>query len=77
MKIRRLGGRGRFHDFDDEEDCAWCVAARRYFDRHPELPEGETLHMENERGSRRTLTLTVSDPITLECEPYVFFRNDD
>lgn len=76
MKIRRLGSSGRFHDFDDGE-CPWCDAARNYFDRHAELPEGESLHLENERGGRRTLTLTCGDPITLECEPYVFFRNDD
>jgi len=76
MKLRRLGSPGRFHEFDDEE-CAWCEAARRYFERNADLPEGETLHLENERGGRRTLTLTSSDPMTLECEPYVFFRNDD
>lgn len=77
MRIRRLGSSGRFYEFDDEQNCAWCEAGRRFFDRNPDLPEGETLHLENERGSRRTLTLTHAEPMTLECEPYVFFRDDD
>ena len=77
MNIRRLGGKGRFVDIDDEQDCAWCEAARRYFERHPELDEGETLHLENDRGGKRTITLAHAEPLTLECEPYVFFRDDD
>lgn len=77
MRIRRLGGSGRFFEFDDEQDCAWCEAGRRYFDRHPELPTGEIIHLENDRGGKRTITLTNADPIVLECEPYVFFRDDD
>lgn len=73
MNIRRLGSKGRFYEFE-EEDCPWCDAARHYFERNPELPEGETVHFENERGEIRTLTLAQHDPIVVECEPYVFYH---
>jgi len=80
VKIRRLGSSGRFHEFDDDDDddaCPWCEAARRYFNAHPEMPEGETVHLENDRGRKRTVTLTHAEPIGLLCEPYVFFRDDE
>jgi hypothetical protein len=76
VNIRRLGSRRGFRDFSDD-DCAWCEAAYLFFSRQPELGEGETVHLENERGGRRTVTCQALDPLQLYCEPYVFFRVDD
>ncbi len=76
MPIRLLGSRRAFRAFDDEE-CAWCEAAYTALVRQPNLTPGDTVHLENERGSKRTVTCTELDPMVLECEPYVFFRDDD
>lgn len=76
MGIRRLGSRRGFHHFDDTE-CAWCEAAYTLFVRMPNLTAGDTVHLENERGGRRTVTCQELDPLELHCEPYVFFRVDD
>jgi hypothetical protein len=76
MRIRELGSRGRFRQFDDD-DCAWCDAAYEFFIRMPKLHEGDAVHLENDRGGRRTVTCQELDPIEMHCEPYVFFRVDD
>lgn len=76
MRVRVLGSRGQFRELDDD-DCAWCEAAYRFFVRQPELLEGDVVHLENDRGRRRTVTCNDLDPMVLACEPYVFFRDDD
>ena len=76
MRVRVLGSRGQFRDVSDE-DCAWCEAAYRFFVRQPELSEGDSVHLENDKGRRRTVSLNDLDPMVLACEPYVFFRLDD
>lgn len=76
MAIRRLGSRRGFRDFDDDE-CAWCDAAYSFFVRKPDLVDHDVVHLENEKGGRRTVTCVGLDPMQMECEPYVFFRLDD
>jgi hypothetical protein len=70
VKIRLLGSRARFVDFDNEQDCAWCLAALRFFER---VVDEHTVHLENDQGVKRTVTCTHDEPLTVECEPYVFF----
>jgi hypothetical protein len=76
MRIRLLGSKAPFRELDDD-DCAWCEAAYRWFVRQPHLSPGDSVHLENEKGRRRTVSLRKLDPMVLECEPYVFFRLDD
>lgn len=72
MRIRRLGRREEFREFSDAE-CAWCEAAYKFFSRR-NAAAGDTLHLENERGAKRTVTWGDDG---MRCEPYVFFRDDD
>jgi len=78
VKIRRLGSSGRFYEIDDDSQCAWCAAAARVFDRDRDLVAGDMVHLENDKGTKRTITITETEPtfgeaLTLECEPYIFF----
>lgn len=76
MRVRLLGARGQFRELHDQ-DCAWCEAAYRFFARQPRLAAGDAVHLENDKGHRRTVTCTRLDPMMLSCQPYVFFRDYD
>lgn len=68
MKIRKLGSKGPFLDFDDSE-CAWCEAAVHYG-----AERDGTVHLENDQTHKRTVTCTDDrGQLVLDCEPYVFF----
>jgi hypothetical protein len=76
MRVRLLGARGQFRELHDD-DCAWCEAAYRSLARRPHLAVGDAVHLENDKGQRRTVTCVRLDPMMLSCQPYVFFRDYD
>jgi len=69
MRIRILGSKGRFYDFDEgESGCPWCEAGHAI-----DWRGATTLHLENDRNGHRTLTINEDDE--MECDPYVFFQD--
>lgn len=69
MRIRRLGTKERFREFSDAE-CAWCEAGHAM-----QWSEPGTVHLENDRGGKRTITCEDPRGPVLHCEAYVFFQD--
>jgi hypothetical protein len=67
MRIRRLGKKEGFREFSDVE-CAWCEAGHAI-----DWGDETTIHLENDRGGKRTLV--IHDDDSMECEAYVFFQD--